>query len=1415
MSKRHRLLWLALFLGVGPLLVLSWGMRARGVVRAATAQVDGVGEAAYGPPIATDAAGDLASPGPADWGGTHWTDVISLYVTNDGRNLYVFVPLPAYDHTLSSGSYGLLIATGRYTAPLTATPPTDPWGNAITFAYTGTLAAGQTVPLPYYLIADVVLRGNVVGSGSDDNGWLELRRWNGSDYTTGAGTDWGGIGNTGRLVGDRVAFADGEGVEFAIPFDELGISYTVGLPLYLQFFGTQTAGTKGAYDTVPADDQSNGWDDPTVQRLLATYTLTRAQEVHLVTPTEGEHCLTPQITVTGYLSPVEGVTLTLALNGTTTFTPSVDGVGRFTQPVVLTQGLNIITATATGPLGVAFDVRHVTYGPASQDNDVWWACLGHFTRDEVYRSPWGARPAGTTVTLRLRACANDLTGVTLHAWPANLTAFTATMTPSTHLTDPAGVYVYWETVITLPLTPTILFYKFEVADGSDVDWYIDDTDFDGRNGWGRGYDDDGGGGYAFDLTVYAPDFTTPAWMRDAVLYQIFPDRFRNGDPTNDIISGTHAFYTNTHGGITYTTWNAQVIDPRDPQSPFYERFSEDFYGGDLHGIIEKLDDLESLGVTALYLNPIFLSPSNHRYDTTDFTQIDPRLGDGLLLTRLITEAARRGMAVILDGVFNHTSSDSIYFDKYSRYETVGAYEATTSTYYTWYTFNNWPDDYVSWWGYDTLPKLRSDDAGVRAYFWGDGVTSIGGRWVLSGTRGWRLDVGGDVDGGAWLDPANDYWEGFRQTVKAANAEAVIFGEEWGDARSWLLGGEWDSVMNYRFRSALLSFLRDRTYWDNDNNDASSGGTLHPITVSAFDRWLRQIQEDYPPPAWYAMVNLVDSHDTNRVRFVLSKWQKGYDDTDPAAYDPATDLSPEETDARQKLLALLQFTLPGVPMVYYGDEVGVDAPGAWHNGKWEDDPYNRVPFPWDDTPGYYQARSGIRAHYARLAHLRRDHPALRRGSFDTLLTDDSRALYAYGRKAGGDRVVVAVNRDTVPHTVTLDVADYLTAGLVVRDLLHGGGPYTVTAEGRLVVPLAAMDGRVLGPAPALTLRKTAWPTGTLSRGGLITYTVTLTNGGDGPAGDARLTDTLPAQVSFARWLVRPAGAAREGQTLTWRGTVTAGEAVVLRFVVTHTGGYSETLTNEATYAYLTDGGTARVTQTVEAPPASCPAPLSGVTLSGPTAGYTGTAYTFTAAVAPAEATQPITYVWRTGERVITHTGGASDTAVLSWTVAGVQVITVTATNCGGTVTATHAITLSEEAAVQFAITKSVTPTGQVAYGDLLTYTLLISTSADAVVGLYDPLEGSTFRAFAPPVAGVQAAGGAITGRVVLTAHQPVTVRFVVQVGVPATAGWEVDLRNRACLYPWGGSLADCRWSNAVVNRALRRHPLYLPLITRGR
>lgn len=699
---------------------------------------------------------------------------------------------------------------------------------------------------------------------------------------------------------------------------------------------------------------------------------------------------------------------------------------------------------------------------ASHDNEIWWAELGHNSRDTLYRTPGGPVTTGTPVTLRLRAAQGDLTEVKLRLY--NDRTNTQTMLPmSVAYSD--GTYDWWQVEVPASDVPTVYWYRFVVIDGTDVDYYEDDA---ARTmGWGQAFDETND--YSYQLTVYAADFTTPDWIKNAVVYQVFPDRFRDGNETNDKPAGTF-FYGET-GGTVYrsltTDWNEPICDPRGTDA-CAGTYSKNFYGGDLQGLIDRLDYLQDLGVTTIYLNPIFESPSNHGYDTTDYMSINPMFGDADTFNALTAELATRDMHLILDGVFNHVSSDSIYFDRYGRYDEVGACESFDSPYRDWFYFI--PDDtgngpclgddgtpggatYESWWGYDSLPKLVSTNPAVRALIWDNEAVptdTVAGHYMQS-ADGWRLDVGADVDPGTINDPSNQYWEGFRNTVKTVNPEGYIAGEEWGIANSWLLGGEWDAVMNYQFSSAVLSLWRDEVFTDNDHSAGSSAGELAPLDPEQFDERIQNLFERYNPESVQAMLNLFDSHDTSRVLFMLDH---NTDSNDPALYaNPDYDWS----DAIQRLkgAVAVQMTMPGAPTIYYGDEVGLVGPMAYSGGKWEDDPYNRQPFPWLDesgTPFYtrLQTQDGqdeLYDYYATLTYARNTHPALRTGDYRTLMADDNLALYAYGRNLPGeDSAVVLINRSLSDQSVSLDVAGYLPNGAGYGDVFSSA-TYVVT-DGQL-------------------------------------------------------------------------------------------------------------------------------------------------------------------------------------------------------------------------------------------------------------------------------------------------------------------------------------------------------------------------------
>ncbi|HKG13075.1 MAG TPA: alpha-amylase family glycosyl hydrolase, partial [Pyrinomonadaceae bacterium] len=467
----------------------------------------------------------------------------------------------------------------------------------------------------------------------------------------------------------------------------------------------------------------------------------------------------------------------------------------------------------------------------------------------------------------------------------------------------------------------------------------------------------------------------------------------------------------------------------------------------------KLDYLQALGIDTIYLNPIFKARSNHRYDTDDFLEVDPALGGDAALASLASEAERRGMRLIFDGVFNHSSSDSVYFDRFQRYASDGGCESLSSPYRTWYTFfnSNVPctyADYASWFGFDSLPTFVKSNGSVRDFFFRGAADNVTKHWYDRGASGWRFDVAGDL--------GHDWWHEYRPYAKGYKSDGPLVGEIWEDASQFLAGDQLDSVMNYRFRKNVLGFARGVGWQDNDNFGSNQIVGLGP---SQFDRALRSVREDYPAQATAAMLNLLDSHDTNRSLYTLTL---------------LGDSGLDEAKQRLKLSALFQFTYMGAPMVYYGDEGALNSPSlaGGPNGP-EDDPYNRAPYPWSDEAGdasvYGPVDGSVRDYYTKLAHMRKQFAALREGSFETLLTGDTTPsnaddnTYAFARVSGASKAVVALNNGTGTNTASVPVAGLFADGTSLVDVLSGAS-YTV-GGGHVGVTLAGRGGVVLLPAPA--------------------------------------------------------------------------------------------------------------------------------------------------------------------------------------------------------------------------------------------------------------------------------------------------------------------------------------------------------------
>ena len=418
-------------------------------------------------------------------------------------------------------------------------------------------------------------------------------------------------------------------------------------------------------------------------------------------------------------------------------------------------------------------------------------------------------------------------------------------------------------------------------------------------------------GELFQLTVYSEEYRTPQFLKGGIMYQIFPDRFcRSGEPHDNIPEDREL--RSDWGGIPY-------YKPKADGSR--QIWNYDYFGGDLAGITSKLDYLQELGVTCIYLNPIFEAHENHRYNTANYKKIDPLLGTEDDFRRLCGVAKSKGIKVILDGVFNHTGADSIYFNKFKRYDTIGAYNSAASEYYQWYSFNDYPRSYDSWWGIDSLPNVNENNRSYCDYMFGeDGVIL---HWLNLGASGYRLDVADELP--------DEFLDKLHACVKEHNPENVIIGEVWEDAsskesygvkRRYLLGSQLDSVMNYPFREAIMKFLL-------------GGGSYE------FRNTVMTIYENYPKPTVDVLMNFISTHDIERAVNRLSGVK--YDDK-PKEWLAGRELSYDEYNhgkALTKLAMVMQYFLPGVPCIYYGDEVGLQG--------WKD-PFNRRCYPWgnEDT-----------------------------------------------------------------------------------------------------------------------------------------------------------------------------------------------------------------------------------------------------------------------------------------------------------------------------------------------------------------------------------------------------------------------------------------------------------------------------------
>lgn len=511
---------------------------------------------------------------------------------------------------------------------------------------------------------------------------------------------------------------------------------------------------------------------------------------------------------------------------------------------------------------------------------------------------------------------------------------------------------YWELHF-FATTPGLYWYHFEL----DTPW--------GRSfvrNVGRGVGDFAPDASDFQQTVYDKNFKTPDWLKGGIIYQIFPDRFYS--------SGTEK-----HGVRPSRVMRRWGDEPFWREEQMNGIWNNDYFGGDLKGVEEKLLYLANLGVTCIYLNPIFEANSNHRYDTADYEKIDPLLGTEDDLKSLCKTAREQyGISIILDGVFSHTGCDSKYFNIYSNYDDVGAYNSKESPYYPWYKFINWPDEYHSWWGIKLLPEVIEETPEYREYICGK--NGILRKWLKCGISGWRLDVADELP--------DVFLDDLRRAVKDENSDAVIIGEVWEDAttklaygerRRYLLGEQLDSVMNYPFADAVLNFVKF-------------------ANADAFIDSVMSIIEKYPPQVTNVLMNHIGTHDTERaITRLAGENCEGYGRHWQHEHNKLSDYDYYRGVSMMKIASLIQYTLPGVPSLYYGDEIGMQG---------MKDPFNRACMDW------YEPNTELHRWYKRLGEIRRGCKAFERGSFVPVYC--SYKTVAYLRSGDNNEVLVAVNLD---------------------------------------------------------------------------------------------------------------------------------------------------------------------------------------------------------------------------------------------------------------------------------------------------------------------------------------------------------------------------------------------------------------------
>jgi cyclomaltodextrinase len=640
----------------------------------------------------------------------------------------------------------------------------------------------------------------------------------------------------------------------------------------------------------------------------------------------------------------------------------------------------------------------------------------HNSHDSFFRRPFGAVPCKTTIVLQLEISFPDpVDSVFLRLWKSDTGEEKVEMFLSE---NHRGRKVFC-TEITALSKPGWIWYYFIISLGNRTYYYGNNEKKLG--GKGRIWENNDPPGY--QITVFSKETPLPPqWFREAIIYQIFVDRFYNSQETMVVKKDCYI----------HAQWDDQ---PVYMVHPYTGEYIFDFFGGNLAGVIQKISYLKELGINTIYFNPIFESPSNHKYDTGNYKKIDSMYGNNEIFAQLCKQAEEKGINIILDGVFSHTGSDSIYFNRYGNYSEVGAFQSKDSPYYPWYQFLEYPHKYKCWWGVETLPNVNELESSYLNYIIYD-EDSVLRYWMKKGVKGWRLDVADELPG--------EFIKQFRRVMKETEPASVLIGEVWEDASNkisygemceYLLGEELDSVTNYPFRNIMLDFFLGR-------KDAEESNLF-----------LLSLFENYPKQHFFTTMNLIGSHDVPRILTLLGEApdEECLTQAGRASYK----LSPEQKKLaidRLKLMSLWQMTFPGIPTIYYGDEAGLEG---------YTDPLNRGTFPWG------KENREILDWYKQIINLRNRWDILKTGEWAPVYArgdiyafarwiEESRDVFCQKKRNG--LAVVLLNRNLVQAVnFIVDIGKWYRGRMI--DVLENNKTITCK-DGVLEITLEPLQGRLL-------------------------------------------------------------------------------------------------------------------------------------------------------------------------------------------------------------------------------------------------------------------------------------------------------------------------------------------------------------------